>query len=293
RGSQFQFTAAFEVPTEQSMESPDPRVPLLRDRSALIVASNATSRTLLEDLLDGWSVRTATAANPVGRPETPGKQCDYLILDVDPAVLKRWTDEGTRDLFAARRVVVLVNPGDGSLPELLKTGAVRQLVKPVNPSELLSCLADLESADLAKTEAPRQEASPKGLESVRILLVEDNPVNQKVAQLMLSRLGHQVVAASDGQKALDVIAETEFDLVLMDVQMPVMDGYRAARRIRDLERQGKLPGRIPIVAMTAHAMAGDRERCLEAGMDDYIPKPIDSNLLRKTIDKYRLAARPV
>src|SRR5208337_1997733 len=169
--------------------------------------------------------------------------------------------------------------------------AVKHLVKPLNARELLNALVELARRPEPQPDLRKAEALPRALEPLRILLVEDNPVNQKVARLMLSKLGHRVATADNGQKAVDLLCEAEFDAVLMDMQMPVMDGYEATRVIRDLERQGGLPGRdrLPVIAMTAHAMAGDREKCLDSGMDDYISKPIDSASLHRIIEKHRRA----
>ncbi|MEO6967792.1 MAG: ATP-binding protein [Rhodanobacteraceae bacterium] len=119
----------------------------------------------------------------------------------------------------------------------------------------------------------------------RVLLVEDHPVNQQVARRLLERLGLRVELAGNGAEALDKIARQTFDLVLMDCQMPVLDGYSATRRLRERERQQTVP-RLPVIAMTAHAMAGDRERCLDSGMDDYLTKPLDRSLLADTLARW-------
>jgi protein-histidine pros-kinase len=118
---------------------------------------------------------------------------------------------------------------------------------------------------------------------LRVLLVEDNPINQTIAKRLLGHLGYSVVIAGNGQEALDALKRNPCDLILMDCQMPVMDGFTATRIIRDHELQS-CSRRMPIIAMTAHAMEGDRERCLNAGMDEYIPKPIEEEVLIETID---------
>jgi two-component system sensor histidine kinase/response regulator len=115
-----------------------------------------------------------------------------------------------------------------------------------------------------------------------VLLAEDNAVNQRVATLLIEKRGHTVTAAGTGTEALAAMAREPFDLVLMDVQMPEMNGFEATTRIRAQERQ--TASRVAIVAMTAHAMAGDRERCLAAGMDDYLPKPVDAKQLDRILD---------
>jgi len=139
----------------------------------------------------------------------------------------------------------------------------------------------------------RSSETPLGSSRLKILLAEDNVINQKLAVKLLERKGHQVVVAGDGKEALEKLDQSDFDLVLMDVQMPELDGLQATVEIRQRER--KTLQHIPIIALTAHAMKGDRERCLEAGMDDYIAKPINAPVLYQTIDTTvaRLAQRSV
>jgi len=117
---------------------------------------------------------------------------------------------------------------------------------------------------------------------MRVLLVEDNPVNRRLATVWFKKRGHSVVTAEDGLKALEALRADSFDLILMDLEMPNLDGLGATRAIREMER--KTGEHIPIIAMTAHAMTGDREKCLKAGMDDYVSKPINTDDLFKTID---------
>ncbi len=127
--------------------------------------------------------------------------------------------------------------------------------------------------------------------AARVLLVEDNPVNRQLAQKLLTMAGYRVEAAENGQLALEALARGPFDIVLMDCQMPVLDGYSATRKIRELQKAGKLPPRLPIVAMTANAMIGDREKCLAAGMDDYLAKPLDRTLMLECISHHLAASR--
>jgi CheY-like chemotaxis protein len=124
------------------------------------------------------------------------------------------------------------------------------------------------------------EAAPRQF-SARVLLVEDNPINQKVALNMLEKLGCQIDLASDGREALERIEGSSYDLVFMDVQMPVLDGLAATIALRERERGGQT--HLPVIAMTAHAMTGDRERCLAAGMDDYVGKPVHLAMLERVL----------
>ncbi|MGH8112074.1 MAG: response regulator, partial [Rhodanobacteraceae bacterium] len=140
------------------------------------------------------------------------------------------------------------------------------------------------SLSLAAGAAPPPEDAPPALAG-RVLLVEDHPVNQKVAQKLLERLGLSVDVADNGETALDKLNGEAYALVLMDCQMPVLDGYSATRRLREIERDQAKP-RMPVIAMTAHAMSGDRERCLQAGMDDYLSKPLDRRLLERTLVRW-------
>jgi CheY-like chemotaxis protein len=152
----------------------------------------------------------------------------------------------------------------------------------VRPWRLLRSLAEA-----AATGVPSLAPATEPLRGREILLVEDNPVNQRVARRLLESWGCLVTIASDGAQALTAVSDQSFDLVLMDCQMPVMDGYEASRRLRSLPAGRNLP----IVAMTAEAITGDRERCLEAGMNDYLTKPVRGTLLRAMVEKWAVRER--
>lgn len=165
------------------------------------------------------------------------------------------------------------------------------LGKPIRPQLLLRQLAACKGYGLGGAAAVSEPSLPvsedvtitsDGARPIRILLAEDNIVNQKVALAMLLRMGHEVTIANNGREAFEQVQEEEFDVVLMDIHMPEMDGFEALRNIRDLKSE---VSSIPIVALTANAMKGDREKYLVAGMDEYIPKPIDTELLAKTLSK--------
>lgn len=170
------------------------------------------------------------------------------------------------------------------------------LTRPVRKSKLFACLRDLTENSAAPGDNDAAlvsgESTPPDAAAVKpgtkVLVAEDNPVNQKVVLRMLSKLGYQAHAVVNGAEALRALTEQPYDLVLMDCQMPVMDGYQAAAEIRNLE--GSLRG-IPIIALTANAMQGDREKCIEAGMDDYLSKPIDRSTLAAMLDYWAKVAR--
>jgi CheY-like chemotaxis protein len=162
-------------------------------------------------------------------------------------------------------------------------GVTRYLIKPITHSDLLwSLRAALAGA--APKPAPRTRRAPVNLTAgpLRLLVAEDNAVNQKLAAALLRREGHTVTIVEDGQAAVDAVSNETFDVVLMDVQMPRMNGLDATAAIRALDKE--LGGHTPIIAMTAHAMRGDQERCLEAGMDGYVSKPIRMDDLRRVLN---------
>ena len=197
--------------------------------------------------------------------------------------------------------ILMLTSGEhyGDLARCRELGISTYLTKPVRRAELRAaivratmCQSDSRRSAEAQTEitvehVPERQARTGSY----VLLVEDNVVNQRVARAILERAGHSVMVADNGGLALSLLEEQSFDLILMDVQMPGMDGFKATSSIREQER--RFGGHSPIVAMTAHAMTGDRERCIEAGMDDYISKPIHSPTLLALVDKYCKMAQPV
>jgi CheY-like chemotaxis protein len=184
-------------------------------------------------------------------------------------------------------LVMLTSSGQlGEIARCHELGIDAYLTKPINPSELQETIMRvLDSRTLPTPAATAAEAAPEApLQRLHILLAEDNVVNQRLAVRVLERMGHSVDVVEDGRGALRAVTNDHFDLVFMDVQMPVMDGFEATTQIRAHERTTGL--HVPIVAMTAHAMKGDRERCLEVGMDDYLTKPFDTAALRHVLERF-------
>jgi two-component system sensor histidine kinase/response regulator len=191
------------------------------------------------------------------------------------------------ELVGKTRVIVLLSTGQqGEFARCQELGVDAYLTKPVSQAELFEAVSRFLGASPSQSDSPepiRRQTLPKA-RRLRVLLAEDNAVNQKIASRFLEKEGHHVTLASDGRQALAAIERESFDVVLMDVQMPEMDGFEATAAIRAQEQDtGK---RLPIIAMTAHAMAGDRERCLAAGMDGYLPKPIDRQKLDEALAVY-------
>jgi CheY-like chemotaxis protein len=191
-------------------------------------------------------------------------------------------------------LVMLTSVGErGEAARLNEIGFAAYLTKPVKPSQLYDCLATVlgrhgqqtppQPAALITRHSLAEERRRQG----RILIVEDNAVNQRVAQRLLERLGYRAEVVGNGLEAVKALELAPYDVVLMDVQMPEMDGFEATRVIRDPQSAVR-DHEVPIIAMTAHAMKGDREKCIEAGMDDYVAKPVGSAALAEAIER-RLA----
>jgi len=255
----------------------------------LVVDDSAVSRTYLRSLLAAWRVDCEVAASGSEALERlrdaaarEGKPFELVILDRLMPAMDGLELAGRigRDPLLGRPRLVMVTRYGGSVAadEALRSGISGYLNKPVSQSQLFDTLVRVTGVQ-ARVRRPRTELGPE--QSRRILVVEDNLVNQKVAAGMLHKLGYQADAVADGQQALEAIERTRYDLVLMDCQMPVMDGYSATGEIRAREQGAR---RLPIVAMTAHALGGERERCLAAGMDDYLAKPVRIADLKQKVD---------
>lgn len=271
----------------------------------LLVEDNDTARDMLGRQLEhaGYQVETASCAlealERLSGPQAPGFEVvivDYHLPDVDGASLgERIRNSST---IAPTRLVLLtaVNRAE-DMQRYADIGFAACLIKPVRLRELLECLDRVLSHDPQDWHLRSQPIVTRGLlegselprlYAGRVLLVEDNAINQQVAQRFLERLGCDVEVVSDGASAVAAYVPGRYDLILMDMQMPVMDGLEAARRIRECEAGA---ARTPVVALTADAMQGTCQRCLAAGMDDYLTKPLDMARLRTVLDRY-LRVRP-
>jgi PAS domain S-box-containing protein len=293
RGSTFHFTARFALPAGESA-APPPALPApVEGTRVLVVDDNATNRRILLETLSGWKMAPAEATSvaeavkALREAAAAGRPFPLVISDVnmphnDGFALARQMQQHASEL--AGSLILMLTSGDrpGDIARCEQLGVAAYLMKPVKQSELFDALAMVLGALRAADErSPAAQEKGRRLPPLRVLLAEDSLVNQKLAVGLLERGGHRVVVVGDGLAAVEAARNGRFDVVLMDVQMPEMDGLEATRTIRNHER--KTSGHVPIVAMTAHAMSGDRERCLAAGMDEYIAKPIRAELLFDTI----------
>ncbi len=293
QGSTFHFTVNFGIPTAPSAGTRVPEPEGLHGLAVLVVDDNATNRRILYETMLRWQMRpvladSAASALDVMRQHARSGDRFALVLmdvqmpDVDGFMLARQIQEDPT--IAGPRIMMLSSLDMSSMgAELRNTG--HYVIKPVTRADLLSAILKVLSEDQQRAVVrSRRVASSPVRRPLNILVAEDNAVNQKVAARLLEKLGHSAEVTANGAEALAAFSHGTFDLILMDVQMPVLNGYDATQAIRAAERG--TGGHIPIVALTAHAMKGDREFCLEAGMDDYLGKPIHPQELEQVLERW-------
>ena len=296
RGSIFHFTAHFGRPETPAKKSGESEPVKLRDLPVLVVDDNSTNRKILEEMIANWRMKPVAAANGPAAMEAlqqahkNGTPFRLVLLDghmpgMDGFEVAARVKQDPQ--LHGAEVILLTSAGRSEDVARAKTvGVAAALSKPVKQSELWDAIVTaLNVPGRQKARAPASAAASrraKARQPLRVLLAEDNPVNQEVALRLLERRGHSVIVAENGKQALTAIERHKFDLVLMDVQMPEMGGLEATQLIREKEKS--TGEHLPILAMTAHAMQGDRERCIAAGMDGYLAKPIDPKSFLQTVE---------
>ncbi len=311
-GSLFWATARL-IREESATNDWDPISRRLNSLRVLVVDDNSTNRELLDEFLSAWAVEHATAASgpqalvALREAATNGQPFDLGFFDqqmpdMDGIELTRQLRQDS--LIGSLAVVLLTSMAEDLNAQRMKAlGIYTYLTKPVRKSQLYQCLRAVASSEMdtwqEHQEARKTPRSPSWAKQhqQRVLLVEDNPVNQELGYEMLQSLGLQVDVAEDGEQALAAIARQHYSLVLMDCQMPVMDGFEATRQLRATE-QAAGAARLPVIALTANALVGDRELCLAAGMDDYLSKPFKAVELSEVLARWlpqpeAIVARPV
>jgi CheY-like chemotaxis protein/HPt (histidine-containing phosphotransfer) domain-containing protein len=297
-GSTFHFTASFSL-----QDGPvEPEVPgeivNVRDLPVLVVDDNATNRRILHEMLSNWRMRPtvvesgAAALAALRRAAEAGEPFPLVLVDaVMPGMDGFQLAEEIKanpDLVGSTIMMVSSADRPGNAARCQAVGITSYLMKPLKQSELLNTILTILCKPARPSAAPppasEQPAEPVPVSGrrLRVLLAEDNAVNQRLALRLLEKQGHTVAVAMNGREAVDAVAREHFDLVLMDVQMPEVDGLEATALIR--AREQGVGGHVPILALTAHAMKGDRERCLEAGMDGYLSKPIQTQEFVRAVE---------
>ena len=290
-GSSFHFTAPMN---RHSAVAPELRAKQseLEGIKVLIVDDNATNRSILQGLLKLWKMDPVICSGGVEailemeNAARKGESFGLVILDGQmPDMDGFGVAEHIRKTDLHRGCVLMMLTSSEQTADAVRCrqlGVRQYLVKPISQMELLDALLKSLAA-VHKPKSPHPQSFADPVISRSILLAEDNNINQKLAQRLLAKMGHHVVVAANGLEALQAMNRTGFDLILMDVQMPEMDGFETTAKIRADERMSG--AHIPVIAMTAHAMTGDRQRCLNAGMDDYISKPISPKELKEVIER--------
>jgi CheY-like chemotaxis protein len=294
-GSHFHFTARLGLSANSAAQLEEIEPPDLQDLRVLVVDDNATSRCLLQEMLTGWRTRPEVvnsgeaALHALTQAEQAGQPFALVLLDNHMPGLDGFSVAERikqQPELTGVTIMMLTSASRGDdLARYCALGVTAYLIKPIRQSELLEAIQVSlnRSARLnAPTPQPVSAAASASGQKLRILLAEDNLVNQRLVLRLLQKRGHTVVVACTGREALTISGREAFDLLLMDVQMPELNGLEATAAIR--EREQGSGQRIPIIALTAHAMQGDRDQCLAAGMDGYVSKPIQAHALWEAIN---------
>ena len=309
-GSTFWFTAQFVYTPQEAMDSPDSGTlppASLQGRRLLVVDDSATNRKIVRYQARHWgmAVDEATdgseALHKLANAARSGTAYDVAIVDmhmpqIDGETFGQLVNANAELNRTPLIMMTSVNLRDGA-ERMRRAGFAIYLMKPVKETRLresiASVLREVTGLEPRKTAPALKYQNDRPLSpgttahsSLKILVVEDNTVNQKVVKNQLKRLGYGAAIAGNGKEALEMLAVVDYDIVFMDCQMPVLDGYSATRELRQQEKQAGQQEHTTVIAMTAHAMKGDREKCLAAGMDDYLSKPIDIELLGSAIARW-------
>jgi CheY-like chemotaxis protein len=296
RGSAFHFVVALPVSQRPISAQVLPQPDELLNMSTLVVDDNATNRKILIELLASWGMKAVQAADLdeavyVAASATTPFALALIDMNIPGSSGEEIAAALRNSKSCASAPMLLLTSADQSHGRTGDTAIAGCLVKPIGQHALLDAIRraiggrrTLDSEPVAPAVTPMRAAR-----RLRVLVAEDNLVNQKLVRHLLERRGHMPILVANGRDAINALRTGDFDLVLMDLQMPEMDGLEATAAIRAREREARSL-RVPIVALTAHAMLGDRQRCMEAGMDGYVAKPIKPVELFEVIDRVMAAA---
>lgn len=299
-GSTFGFTLTFLLADAGRDETAQSAAQRLRGLTVLVIDDNQASCDALVEQLQDWGMRASAVASGkeglrrLDEAQQEGHPFDLAVVDalmpgVDGFSVAEQIGSDTR-IDAKPILMASTTDRIEFSRRCAEAGAAGFVEKPISQSQLLSAVAQASgAASLDKSDGEGLFSRPK-VASLRVLLVEDTPANRKVVQRVLHKRGHHVEIAVNGRDAINTYRQEEYDLVLMDVQMPIVDGLQATEAIRALEKStGRKP--TPLIAMTAHSMQGDRENCLRAGMNGYLSKPLDLSALIDTVESYAVDSR--
>jgi two-component system sensor histidine kinase/response regulator len=296
KGSTFHFTIPFKNQTGQMVGKNSLKPSILRAVTVLVVDDNETTRRILKDMLDNWQMKACMAENAyaaldeLARAQISRKPFKVLLIDSNlPDMSGYELIQKIKENNDCEETVIMMLTSLGQRGDAVRCrelGIKVYLTKPIKQSDLLDALVMALNPEIMQNEQLHlitRHSLRERRESLHILCVEDNPVNMKLMLHLLKRMGHTAEPAYNGNEALKALDKQNFDLILMDIQMPQMDGFETTIAIREKEKEtGK---HVPIIAITAHAMKGYKERCINAGMDAYIPKPIKTDELIQVIEK--------
>lgn len=296
KGSNFYFTVPFGIGKDSSLKRNPERIENLQNTRALIVDDNPINRLILIQTFSQWLMRPNAAANSedaldlLDQAKKEGDPFELMMLDVQMPGMDgfEFAEYLARNpgIYDGPTVIMTSSHSPDDARRCKELAIAGYLTKPVRRSQLLeeiNSVLGMKKAQEKGINAASVSDMPTPSRPMKILVAEDNPINQKFVQVALKKAGHVITSVTDGRQAVDAIKRESFDLVLMDVQMPEMDGFEATSRIRQYQKESGV--HIPIVAMTANAMKGDREKCIEAGMDDYLSKPVKVRELLEVLEK--------
>ncbi|HXU09054.1 MAG TPA: PAS domain S-box protein, partial [Blastocatellia bacterium] len=289
-GSMFHFTAVFDLPMTATVRTSPVELSTLRAQPVLVVDDNATNRRILEVQLATWEmtpITVATAAEALDAirraagGDTPFKLVltDLHMPDVDGAQLAELIRRAPE---AADLKIIMMSSAVRENYNNQELGVDAYLTKPVKASDLVAVIRSVLGKAVVSQNVSNRPHAISSPHPARVLVAEDSAVNQELMKRLLIKWGHSVVIAGNGKIALSLLDAERFDVVLMDIQMPEINGFEATQAIRSKERG--TDAHVPIIALTAHALKGDRERCIDAGMDDYVSKPIQADKLFAAIE---------
>jgi CheY-like chemotaxis protein len=295
-GSTFSFEVELGRATDDELQRAAVAPASLPGHRALVVDDNATNRRILEELLASWGMQpaaTADRAAAMQMVEHAARPFSVALVDMNLAGLSGMDVAASlrQSSNCSHAAILLLTSADQPLDSANNPAVNGYLVKPVGQHALLDAIRRAIGSRVSAEKAPvAPDVTPmRAARRLRVLVAEDNPVNQKLAQHLLERRGHTPIVVTNGREAVTAASGDRFDLILMDLQMPEMDGFEATSLIRTHERETRI-ARVPIIALTAHAMQGDRQRCLDAEMDGYVAKPIKPVELFEVIDRVMAAA---